>query len=193
MHRHACPVSDEVRIHALMWLHPKSPQSTQALALTENTEEITSCWLAFGTATSDSSWESLKFIYFLTLSTPNRLGREKPRMCTCPHHATKHIPRFFPAHVCSTQTSGEYHEAEHRQKACSDNFLAKNMDLVGMLSTEENKTTLFPPGRMTVLSMGVGTAKMDIISGRFLSCGIILTHIPLCALSGNRDLPRPAF
>lgn len=62
-----------------------------------------------------------------------------------------------------------------------------------MLSTEENKNTLFPPGRTTVLSMGVGTAKTDIISGRFLSCGIILTHIPLHALSGNRHLPRPAF
>lgn len=129
---------------AYMWLHPKSPQSTWAPALTENAEEITSCWFAFGTAVSDSSWELLKFIYFLTLSTPNRLGREKPRMGTCLHRATKHLPRFFPAHISATKTSGEYHEAQHWQKACSDNVLLRTWTFVGALSTEENKNMLFP-------------------------------------------------
>lgn len=70
------------------WLHPSSP-CLRALGGPWHSLKMlwksSSRWLAFRIARSDSNWKRL-IIFFLTLSTPNRFGREKQEH-THPYHS----------------------------------------------------------------------------------------------------------
>lgn len=110
----------------------------------------------------------------------------------CPRHTAKHLPVFSALSVCCTQTSGEYDEAEHWQKACSDNIspFSKKMDLAGILNTWENKNILLTPGGTTILSISVGRAKIERHLWHFLELWCCSHTRILYPLARNRNLHR---